>query len=107
MFEWLRYDQIKTFNICSAVFGTEIWPAVEYGRTTVHNSPKNRPVTHENAEEVWLVYLLCMQFGNVSLKHYSSHLFMNLAHGSVNNSFQFFTGKIETSSELIERITLE
>ncbi|KAK2438379.1 protein MET1, chloroplastic [Trifolium repens] len=34
MFEWLRYDQIKTFNICSAVFGTEIWPAVEYGRTT-------------------------------------------------------------------------
>jgi hypothetical protein len=24
---------MKMFNFCSAVFGTEIWPAAEYGRT--------------------------------------------------------------------------
>ncbi|XP_045825621.1 protein MET1, chloroplastic-like isoform X1 [Trifolium pratense] len=28
-----RHDRIKMSNIYSAVFGTEIWPAEEYGRT--------------------------------------------------------------------------
>jgi cytochrome bd-type quinol oxidase subunit 2 len=40
---------------CSSIFRTEFWPAAENGRTMYKIHQRIGPVTHVNAEDIWLI----------------------------------------------------